>query len=128
VTWGSQSELVPVKVRHIVSLAPADAGSPDDSGIYHYPASVPSVSFTGSVVPAHIGRAVTIRVQRIDPLGSYIEVATGAAVVDEAGNFSFTLVRPDPGVNASYVAVARMAKDDLHAFGASAPVTFVTDL
>jgi N-acetylmuramoyl-L-alanine amidase len=126
-TWGSQSDGVNVKVRHVVTLTPQGAG-PDAGGLYHFPTAATSITFSGTTAPIHVGRAVTISVRRLNSDGSYTDIGVGSTPVDDDGTFTFTFLRPDVGVSATYVTVARMAKDERHAFGASTPVSFVTDV
>jgi hypothetical protein len=126
-TWGSQSSGVAVKVRHVVTLTPLGV-APGPDGTYHLPASASSIAFGGTTAPVHIGRSVTINLQRLNPDGTYSDIGTGTANIDSSGGFSFTFVRPDVGTTGTYVAVARMSKDDRHAFGASPPVRIATDL
>jgi N-acetylmuramoyl-L-alanine amidase len=125
-TWGSQSSGVAVKVRHVVTLT-AEGAVPDSGGIYHFPASAESISFSGTTAPIHPGRDVSITVKRLGTDGAYADIGGGTATVDDAGIFSLSFPRPDVGTGATYTAVARMAKDNRHAFGASLPVTFVTE-
>jgi hypothetical protein len=126
-TWGSQSKVIAVKVRHVVTLA-VQGQTPDAGGQYHLPASTPSLAFVGTTAPVHSGRVVEISVQRLNPDGTYTEIATGTTSVDDSGAYSFTFLRPDVGANASYIAIAKMGKDQVHAFGASPPLSFTTDL
>jgi hypothetical protein len=125
-TWGSQSTGVALKVRHVVTLT-AQGALPDPGGVFHFPASAESVSFSGTTAPVHPGRDVSITVKKLGIDGSYADIGGGTATVDDAGSFSFSFSRPDPGTSASYVAIARLAKDERHAFGASLPVAFVTE-
>jgi len=126
VRWGSQSASTTVKVAPEITLQ-AEGGTPDLTGALHYPADTDSVPLSGSVVPAHAGHEVVVRVYE-EHLGSPMtQEFEDFVTLDTTGSFETEWPVPEGAAGRRFRAVAIFLRDRDHARAKSPPVTIVFD-
>ncbi len=123
--WGDQTPDVKVKVHPAVTVGP-QGGTPDASGVSHYPTGTTSVFLAGTVAPAHPGRNVRLTLYKLMPDGSYTPAGGGTARIDQAGRYSFEYLPQQPS-SGTYQATAILVRHKDHGKGQSPTVTFVID-
>lgn len=121
--WGSQSETLRLQVRPDVTLA-AEGAATDLSGTYAFPPGTSVVALSGTVAPAHPHGAVKVKVGALQNDGTVVPIVKKRVDIDATGAFRYDFEVPSPG---TYRAIAWFVRDDDHAAGPSAPVTFIVE-
>jgi hypothetical protein len=124
--WGAESLPDGVRVAPLVTLA-AEGGVVETTGITHYGPGTTTIRFTGLVDPPHPGSLIFVRIEKLQPDGTFVLMDEGSAKLDGAGQYEFEWIVRDPGVGGSYRAFARFPKHDDHARGFSPVISFVID-
>lgn len=123
--WPSESRFARIGVRPTVTLQPREAGTIGGQGVVHYPAGTSSFGVAGSVTPAHPGRGVVVRVQRILPAGDKILIAKLPAELGSEGKYRTSFKKAKTGKH--YRLVTWFTGDEDHEFAASKPLYVAVD-
>jgi hypothetical protein len=123
--WGSESNTVQLRVAPDIEIH-TEGGTMDETGVAHYPAGTTSVPLAGSVVPTHAGWLVVVKVERLQPDGTYLMIDRTEVSIAKGGMFSHNFLPPDTA-GGTFQAIARFMSDDDHSTSTSAPALFYID-
>ncbi|HVF52936.1 MAG TPA: N-acetylmuramoyl-L-alanine amidase [Actinomycetota bacterium] len=125
--WGSQSELVKVRVHPVIALG-AEGENVDHGGVREFPQGTTVVSLVGEVTPSHTGAPVKLGITYLDSAGTYRVVETVRRRLDISSRYRHDFVIPPhlvPGT--TFRAVTKFPRDGDHAAGESSPFLFRID-
>ncbi len=124
--WGSQSAVVPINVRPMVTIS-SEGGIPDPlSGGSHYPAGTERVFLSGAVTPNHPGARVIVAVFE-STLGGPTLLVKKRLRLSAASSYRYGFPVPEPRRAQRFETETRFIPDGDHAWSVSPRIAFTID-
>ncbi|MFN2390051.1 MAG: N-acetylmuramoyl-L-alanine amidase [Actinomycetota bacterium] len=125
--WGSQSDLVRIKVKPEVTIA-AEGGTVDPfTGASHHPSGTATVYLSGTVTPDHRGDPIVVAVFERALDGTLELVVKHKMRLGTGSTYRYGFPVPEPRSDQTFQAETRFVPDDDHAWSVSPRITFTID-
>jgi hypothetical protein len=124
-TWPTKSKFARVLIRPQVTLRPVAPASVGGRGVAHYAPGTDSVGIAGSVLPAHPGLRLMVRVQKVRADGSTVLVTKLGPRLGRKSRYHARFEGPQDGKR--YRVIAWFRGDEDHERSPSDPIYLQVD-